>query len=91
MAAMTCEIVLNPKYREHYDLNDTDSLNAFHRWVGKSVTDALLKKYGKAGLSVIARHELFEDDLGLVSDCDFQELADGSIRVMFSREPYPDY
>lgn len=89
MAALTCEYTIKPAYRNLYNLDDEDSLNAFHGWVGKRISDELVKKYGYHGLDVIPQHQTWDDDLGLISDCDFQELRDGSLLVTFSREPYP--
>ena len=91
MAIRTCEYIVQATHRELYDLNDTDSLNAFHGWVGKRVSDSLIEKYGPPGLDVIPQDEIWEDDLGLVQDCDFLEQPDGSLLVTFSRESAPEW
>jgi hypothetical protein len=89
MDALTCEYIVHPAFRDHYNFNDTDSLDAFHGWLGKRISDELLKKYGRRALDSIPQREIWLDDLGLVADCDFEDLADGSMRVTFSRVPYP--
>jgi hypothetical protein len=85
----SCECRVPAAYKDLYDLDDEDSLNAFHNWIGITVSDALLAKYGPVALDVVVTSELFELDLGLLIDCDFQEQPDGSLKLIFERQHYP--
>ncbi|MFZ6862797.1 hypothetical protein ACO0K7_09190 [Undibacterium sp. Ji67W] len=85
LVAMTCEYIVGARYRDLYDLYDEQSLDAFHGWLGKRISDALLQKYGRCALDAIPYSEIWLDDLGLIADCDFEDLPDGSMRVTFSR------
>lgn len=89
MDALTCEYIVHHAHRDHYDFNNIASLDAFHGWLGKRISDELLKKYGRRALDAIPMQEIWLDDLGLIADCDFKDLADGSMHVTFSRMPYP--
>jgi len=89
METFSCEYVVPHTFRNHYDLDDTESLDAFHAWLGRRLSDALLKKYGRRVLDAIPQQELWLDDLGLVADCDFKDLPDGAMQVTFSRAAGP--
>ncbi len=89
METFNCEYVVPHTFRNHYDLDNPDSLDAFHAWLGRRVSDALLKKYGRRVLDAIPQQELWLDDLGLVADCDFKDLPGGSMLVTFSRAASP--
>jgi hypothetical protein len=87
MAAFTCEYSVPASFRDLYDLNDELSLEAFHGWLGKRISNLLSEKYGLLALDLIPQHEIWRDDLGLISDCDFEDLDDGALLITFSREP----
>ena len=92
MAILTAEYLVPARFRDHYDLYDEMSLNAFHFFIAKRISDELDRKYGwRATMYIIPQHEIWEEDFGLIADCDFEELPDGSLLVTFSREPYPPW
>ncbi|AMP02102.1 hypothetical protein CAter282_4338 [Collimonas arenae] len=91
MGDMTCKYVVNSRYRDFYDLSDEHSLNAFHVWVAQRIAVVLEKKYGLRNFRILIWQNIKEDDIGLIADCDFDELDDGSLCVTFSRDPYPNW
>jgi hypothetical protein len=87
------ECVIPRRHQELYDLGDEDSLHQFHRWIGKTVSDGLISKYGADSLDSLTSAELAEDDLGLWMSCKFDSQPDGSLRLSFERvhQPYPKH